>query len=625
MSSRRLINRLCNWMVPAAAAADQDVVTAAGELHPLLYPNNCLRLPRGKIVSTADESLTCSSQDEEEKSMNGTHSSNQEKDQRAEKDVSLFHLDNLAIPMAYLIFGLMQGLVKTFLNVYPLDCGATESQQTTLASITTLPCAMKILYGFISDNVPVCGYRRKPYILLGWLLASSMATILLTTCDLSLSTTTTTTTTTTIASSSITATTTTSNDHFYQPSSPKKQKHPPSMELLSLIFFVLGIGIWYADSVCDAVVAEKTQREQAAVEKQQQQHAQAARRPAGSIQSTCYVARYTGILMASTLSTYLYSSSSKDADGGTGTGSSDGPQTVVFCIAALPWLLFPFLYCFKENQHVNIHSVQHQSAEIWKTICSRTVWEPMSFIYIFNLLQVPNPAWRQFLSTVYHFSSVELNLLVVTTYALLLTGMILYKCCFLNTSWRRIFIICIIFNAIASTLQLVMIQGRIPRSWNPFWFALGDDALMDLMHGIQKLPITILMMSLCPAGSEGVSYAMLTTLDNSAHMLSQALSTALLGLPSVVIGDTSKSALAAGNMRGIFHLSIVTTLLQVSPIVIIAWMPRNRHELFALRDKAWSGSPLGGVAFLVVLVASMIWTISISLLNVMYPDWNGGF
>jgi BT1 family len=283
-------------------------------------------------------------------------------------------------------------------------------------------------------------------------------------------------------------------------------------------------------------------------------------------------------------------------------------------------MLFPFLYFFKEDQNVSIHSIQHQCHEIWNTICSQSVWEPMAFIYIFNLLQVPNPAWRQFLATAYHFSSTQLNLLVVTTYALLLAGMILYKCCFLQTSWRRIFLICILFNAMCSSLQLVMISFKIPKHWNPFWFALGDDALMELMIGIQKLPITILMMSLCPAGSEGVSYAMLTTLDNSAHMLSQALSTSLLGL-----WDTSKQALEVGNVNGIFNLSILTTVIQLSPIVIVGWMPRNRHELFALSERPWSGSPLGGMVILVVLVASIFWTVTISVLNIVHPGWNGGF
>jgi hypothetical protein len=58
------------------------------------------------------------------------------------------------------------------LNVYPLALGATEAQQTTFATIVTLPAAFKIIFGFTTDNFPLGGYRRKPYLFLGWCGAS---------------------------------------------------------------------------------------------------------------------------------------------------------------------------------------------------------------------------------------------------------------------------------------------------------------------------------------------------------------------------------------------------------------------------------------------------------------------
>ena len=56
--------------------------------------------------------------------------------------------------------------------MYPLDLGATEAQQTTISSLRGLPSTFKLLFGFISDNRPLLGYRRKSYMFCGWLLAS---------------------------------------------------------------------------------------------------------------------------------------------------------------------------------------------------------------------------------------------------------------------------------------------------------------------------------------------------------------------------------------------------------------------------------------------------------------------
>ena len=73
------------------------------------------------------------------------------------------------------------------MGVYPLDLGATEAQQTTMSILSILPASLKIIFGFLSDNFPIFGYRRKPYMILDWILTSLSYGILLLTTDLSLS------------------------------------------------------------------------------------------------------------------------------------------------------------------------------------------------------------------------------------------------------------------------------------------------------------------------------------------------------------------------------------------------------------------------------------------------------
>ncbi len=58
------------------------------------------------------------------------------------------------------------------MNVYPHFLGATEAQQITTTSIRQIPASFKLLFGFVSDNVPLFGYRRKLYMLVGWMMSS---------------------------------------------------------------------------------------------------------------------------------------------------------------------------------------------------------------------------------------------------------------------------------------------------------------------------------------------------------------------------------------------------------------------------------------------------------------------
>jgi hypothetical protein len=55
------------------------------------------------------------------------------------------------------------------LNVYTLDLGATEAQQAAAALVVMMPATFKIFFGFLSDNYPIFGYQRKPYMIMGWL------------------------------------------------------------------------------------------------------------------------------------------------------------------------------------------------------------------------------------------------------------------------------------------------------------------------------------------------------------------------------------------------------------------------------------------------------------------------
>jgi hypothetical protein len=72
------------------------------------------------------------------------------------------------------------------INVYPLDLGATEAQYSTLSGIKSLPSSFKLIFGFLSDNFPVFGYRRKSYMLVGWFMAATSMGLLLLNSDLSL-------------------------------------------------------------------------------------------------------------------------------------------------------------------------------------------------------------------------------------------------------------------------------------------------------------------------------------------------------------------------------------------------------------------------------------------------------
>lgn len=176
--------------------------------------------------------------------------------------------------------------------------------------------------------------------------------------------------------------------------------------------------------------------------------------------------------MAAPLSTYLYSAA--------------GPKSIVAAMAVAPVIISPLIYFLRDDTPVKLRSIRDRCNDIWTTVKTRSVWQPMAFVYIYNLLQVSNGAWRQFLKTNLDFTEAQLNCLLVAAYILLFLGTVMYKHCFLGVGWRCVYQICIICTGFLSLMQLLLISGNTFRI-KPFFFALGDDAFAEFIKGIQFL------------------------------------------------------------------------------------------------------------------------------------------
>mmetsp|Transcript_32216 Transcript_32216/g.78295 ORF Transcript_32216/g.78295 Transcript_32216/m.78295 type:complete len:417 (+) Transcript_32216:63-1313(+) len=80
-------------------------------------------------------------------------------------------LPNLAIPISYFCIGVALQLLRTPLIVYFIqDLGASAAEVNVLFTVMAVPWCFKVLYGFLSDCLPISGLRRKPYFMAGWVV-----------------------------------------------------------------------------------------------------------------------------------------------------------------------------------------------------------------------------------------------------------------------------------------------------------------------------------------------------------------------------------------------------------------------------------------------------------------------
>lgn len=78
----------------------------------------------------------------------------------------------IAILMVYFVQGIL-GLSRLAVSFFLKDeLGMSPTQMSVLLGIVALPWVVKPLFGFISDGLPIFGYRRRPYLILSGLLGA---------------------------------------------------------------------------------------------------------------------------------------------------------------------------------------------------------------------------------------------------------------------------------------------------------------------------------------------------------------------------------------------------------------------------------------------------------------------
>ena len=122
----------------------------------------------------------------------------------------------------------------------------------------------------------------------------------------------------------------------------------------------------------------------------------------------------------------------------------------------------------------------------------------------------------------------------------------------------------------------------------------------------------MVLLHLCPPGSEGAAYAMFTTVYNAAMLVTPSISTLLLQ-----IWDVSESTLQKKQVSGLMKLTILTTIIQTIPICFLFLLPKNQMELMNLASLPNGQSKVGGTLFLCILFGSILYMVTTTIYNIL--------
>ena len=447
-------------------------------------------------------------------------------------------IQNLGIFMSYFTVGVVQYFVYAATLsyiIYTLD--ASSIMTTVLVACFQLPWSFKVFYGLFIDSVGIMGYHRKVWMGVGWVIH--------TLCNLTL-----------------------------------YLSGVPTLEFIIIMVFFMTNGMLMADVAHDTMNVERAKLESA--------------KERGYLQSRAYTLRGCGYMIGAILGAFALEST----DGNWSFGLSIGQ--VYLCNAFMPVLFVgPFLYQLVEiTTGTPKVSLKERVALILDVLKLRAVWEPMTFVFIYNIFMTTNPSWYNFEVLALGFDSFDLGLINIGTAMFLFFGYSFYAAFLMDTSWRTTFIGGTCFGALFGLGQLVL-ENKWNKGWAPdIIFAFGDQAFYQFCIALQLIPVAIMYVSICPPGSEGSVYSLLTTIANLGSSVALVISDNFSN-----IWDVSNTTIESGDWTGVRNLTILCNALHFLPLVLIRMLPASKQDQIKLRESG-EKSELNGMLFGIAILCA---------------------
>lgn len=444
----------------------------------------------------------------------------------------------VAIALVYLVQGLLRLSSLAVFTLFKDDLKMDPATVGLLTGVTAFPWLIKPLYGFLSDAVPIWGYRRRSYLILcGALGAASWVTVSL-----------------------------------------------PTVVSAPVVLVALTAGSLStacADVVADSIVVELSRGKPQST--------------AGSLQSLCWAS----VSVGSVISAY-FSGSLVEAYGprpvflitacfpllvaAAATAIPEVPVVPVSGVggpagrAARPGLVDEAGVTYQDAYHDDTNRVgtpaltelpaafASQAKALWGAMSEKSILYPAIFVFLWQATPSASTAMLFFETNELGFTTEFLGRIQLLASVASLIGVGVYNGLLKDVELKKIFTWTAVLGTLLGLTQLMLITG-VNRTLgiSDQVFALGDSALLTVLGQVSFMPVLVLAAKLCPTGVEATLFATLMSMLNGGSFLGSAMGSGLTGLFGVT----------ADNFDNLAPLVATCTLLTLAPLLGLRLLPDN--------------------------------------------------
>ncbi|KAL6194017.1 hypothetical protein ACLB2K_035101 [Fragaria x ananassa] len=384
--------------------------------------------------------------------------------------------DNVAVAMVYFVQGVL-GLARLAVSFYMKDDLHLDPAETAVISgFSALPWLIKPVYGFISDSVPLFGYRRRSYLILSGLLGALSWSLMATVVD----------------------------------------------DKYTIAFCILlgSLSVAFSDVVVDSMVVERARGESQSM--------------SGSLQSLCWGSSAFGGIVSS-----YFSGSLVDAYGvrfvfGVTALLPLMTSAVALLVNEQPTLGLAKGSNFPLAGHNIVQSWKQSAIQLWGAVKHPNVFFPTLFIFLWQATPHSESAMFYFTTNKLHFTPEFLGRVKLVTSIASLLGVGLYNGFLKNVPLRKIFLVTTVFGSAIGMTQVILVTGLNQKfGISDEWFAIGDSLIITVLGQASFMPVLVLAARLCPEGVEATLFATLMSISNAGSVLGGLMGAGLTQLLGV--------------------------------------------------------------------------------------------
>lgn len=526
------------------------------------------------------------------------------------KPVNVYERENIGFLAQYFVVGLIYGgLPATTYGVLAVYLNTPGYVYSAAEGMATLPWAFKAFYGALHDMAPCRGYRRKPYMAIGWAACTFALLVLasvglpepywctdedgvyVTSCDEAHRG-------HSACGHSPFATDPRTGKLKVVAANPCNAEAADAGGSVAILMFFACLGYVCADVAADGLTVSYAQREPLETR--------------GRVQSTVYLVRSVGFICAVAV---VGIGMNGKRYGGTFERSLS--FEAVCALFALPCAAMVPLSWFRVQEPLLVGrpSVRAYLRGTWGLLCSRFFFSVVAFSFIYSGIgSIVTPAgvgvqryWAQ-------VQNLQKQMFRIISQAVFAIGLAFTRRYLLNYSWRKLLVVTAV---VTSLIDICFMYPTIFGLLRNQYFYLGEAFLTELPAAIQFVVTTFVVVEAAGKDNGGLVYGLLTTAHNIGLSFARPMANQIFGTFRPSLSDSANFIEDSTSFRSLVMSSVLLSYgFTLLSLVALPLLPDQKSEAQE-RKRTWSSSTRVGWLNITLLGSTFLYSVSLTFLTML--------